>query len=69
MKLLSYDYSLTDVQIVEDPVEPETPEEPVEPEIKNCIMIVCNSAEDVGTLADNIKSLVGDREIIKLVQA
>jgi len=69
MKLLSYDYSLEDIQVIEDPTEPETPETPEEPEIKNCIMIVCNSAEDVNTLTESIKSLVGDREIIKLVQA
>jgi hypothetical protein len=72
MKLLSYDYSLADVQIIEDPVEPETPEtpaEPEDPEIKYCVMIVCTSSEDADILKEDLKAHIGDREIIKLVQA
>lgn len=81
MKLLSYDYSLEDIQVIEDPTEPETPDdpetpdepdEPVEPEypeIKYGIMVVCKSPEDADVLKEDMKSRYGDREIIKLVQA
>lgn len=72
MKLLSYDYSLADIQIIEDPAEPETPETPEEttdPEIKYCIMVICTSSEDANILKEDMKAHIGDREIIKLVQA
>jgi len=72
MKLLSYDYSLADVQVVEDPAEPETPEIPEEPEdteIKYCIMVICSSSEDADILKEDLKAHTGDRKIIKLVQA
>lgn len=59
----SYTYYL---ETVEEPEE-EEPEEP-EPEIKNCIMIVCSSAEDVENMAEDLKAHVGDRKVIKLIE-
>jgi hypothetical protein len=71
MKMLSYDSSIIPAIVTEPEPgnpEPEPPEEPEQPEIKNCVMIICTSAEDAGNLEEDLKPHVGDRKIKKFVE-
>jgi hypothetical protein len=51
MKLLSYDYDITEADV---------PPVVVEPEIQACVMMVCKSLVDAEALAVSLKEIVGN---------